>query len=55
MAHQYAKQSHVSWDCTYHVVVVPKYRKKILFQAVRMDIREIFHDLARRFDFEIVE
>jgi hypothetical protein len=23
--------SHVSWDCTYHVIIVPKYRKKVLF------------------------
>lgn len=51
---EYAKQSHVNWDCTYHIVVVPKYRKKILFQIIRKDIWEIFKELSRRFDFEIV-
>ena len=55
MFHKYAKQSHVNWDCTYHIVVVPKYRKKILFQSVRKDIRDIFHELAKRYDFEILK
>ena len=50
-----AKQSHVNWDCTYHIVVVPKYRKKVLFQEVRKDVREIFLELSKRYDFEIVK
>ncbi len=55
MSHKYTKQSHVNWDCIYHIVVVPKYRKKILFQSVRKDIRDTFHELAKRYDFEILK
>ncbi len=48
-------QSHVQWDCTYHIVVVPKYRKNILFQGIRKEIGELFKELSKRFDFEIVK
>jgi len=49
------KQSHVTWDCTYHVVIVPKYRKKILYEQVRKRIGEILRELARQKDVEVVE
>ena len=51
----YEKQSHTKWDCNYHIVVVPKYRKSKLFQAVRKEIWEIIRALWRRYDFEIVK
>lgn len=53
--HTHDHQSHVQWDCTYHLVVVPKYRKHILFQGIRNKIKEIIKDLARRFDFQIIK
>ena len=51
----YIKQSHTKWDCHYHIVVVPKYRKSKLFQAVRREIWEIMQELSRRYDFEIIK
>lgn len=40
-------QEHVSWDCTYHVVIVPKYRKRALYGPVRKRIGEIIKELAK--------
>ena len=51
---EYEKQSHTTWDCNYHIVVVPKYRKSKLFQVVRWEIWEIIRELGKRYDFEIV-
>jgi len=48
-------QSHVTWDCTYHAVFVPKYRKKILYEQVRKRIGEILRELARQKEVEVVE
>ncbi len=38
--------NHSTWDCKYHVVFTPKYRKKALFGAVRRELRDVFHRLA---------
>jgi len=47
--------AHVTWDCTYHVVIVPKYRKKVLFQNVRKRAGEIIKELAKQKDVEVIE
>lgn len=33
--------SHVNWECKYHVVIVPKYRKKVLFGRLRGEVGKI--------------
>ena len=48
-------QSHVTWDCVYHIVIVPKYRKKVLFEQVRKRAGEIIRELARQKDAEVIE
>jgi len=48
-------QNHVRWDCTYHVVIVPKYRKKILFGSARREIGKIIRELAKQKGIEIIE
>ena len=48
-------QAHVKWECKYHVVVVPKYRKKALFGKLRRAIGGILRDLCRQKDVELVE
>lgn len=48
--------SHTSWDCVYHVVWIPKYRRKVLYGEARREIGEILRMLAERMDgVEIVE
>ena len=40
--------THSKWDCKYHVVFVPKYRKKALYGKIRLYLKEVFHELARQ-------
>ena len=40
--------NHTRWECKYHVVFIPKYRKKVLFGQIRRDLAEVFHSLARQ-------
>ena len=41
-------QAHVKWECKYHVVIVPKYRKKAIFGKLRQQIGEMLRPRARR-------
>ncbi len=41
-------QAHVKWDCKYHVVILPKDRKKALFGKLRKQIGAILRDLCRQ-------
>lgn len=48
--------SHTSWECIYHVVWIPKYRRKVLYGQTRREIGEILRMLVDRMDgVEIVE
>lgn len=51
----YNSLSHSQWDCKYHVVFVPKYRKKALYVELRENLGRIFHELARQKECVIVE
>jgi putative transposase len=48
-------QAHVRWDCTYHIVFAPKYRKKVLFGVIRNALGQIFRELTRQKGIEIVQ
>ena len=47
--------SHTKWKCQYHIVFIPKYRKKILFGKVRLDVRDIIKTLCEYKHVEIIE
>ena len=47
--------SHTRWECNYHIVWIPKYRKKKLFKELRIHLGEVIRELARRRECEIVE
>jgi len=47
--------AHSRWDCKYHVVFIPKGRKKELYGKIREYLKQIFHELARQRSCEIVE
>lgn len=49
------KQSHVTWHCLYHVVFIPKYRKKAIFGSLRKEIGGIFRELCQQFGIGLVE
>ena len=40
--------NHTRWECKYHVVFIPKYRRKALFGQIRRELAEVFHRLARQ-------
>ena len=46
--------SHCRWKCQYHIVFIPKYRRKVLFGKVRLDVREILRKLCEYKKIEIV-
>ena len=47
--------SHSKWDCKYHVVFVPKYRKRKIYGEIRAFLGRTFHELARQRGCERIE
>ena len=47
--------AHSRWECKYHVVFIPKSRRKAIYGEVRQMLGEIFHDLARQKECRIIE
>ena len=48
-------QAHVKWECKYHVVIVPKYRRKVMYGKLRHKTGQILHQLCRQKDVELLE
>ena len=48
-------QAHVKWECKYHVVLVPKYRSRKVFERVRRRIGEILRELCRQKGLDLLE
>lgn len=46
--------SHTRWKCQYHIVFIPKYRKKVLYGQLKSDVREIIKTLCKYKDVEII-
>ena len=46
--------SHTRWKCQYHIVFIPKYRKKVLYGRIRTDVREIINTLCQYKNVEII-
>ena len=51
----YQSQSHVKWECKYHIVWCPKYRRKKLYGRLRRRFGEIVHELCRQKGVTVVE
>jgi len=47
--------THTKWECKYHVVFIPKCRRKVLYQELRRHLGEVFRSLAKRKESEIEE
>ena len=48
-------QSHVKRDCKYHIVIVPKYRRRTFYGSLRTEIGQIFRELCRQKDIDLVK
>lgn len=47
--------SHIRWKCQYHIILVPKYRRKVVYGQLRKDIGEILRRLCDYKHVEIIE
>ena len=47
--------AHTTWECKYHIVWAPKYRRKIIYGKLKADIGKILRDLCDRKGVEIIE
>ena len=52
---KWQSQAHVRWYCRYHVVIVPKYRIKSMYGAIRREIGAMLREQCRRHGVELVE
>jgi len=55
MSGSFQSMSHSKWDCKYHVVFVPKRRRKAVFGNIRKHLGPVFHALARQKECRIIE
>ena len=46
---------HSTWECPYHGVFTPKYRKKVLYGMIRRDLKDVLHRLAQQKECVIKE
>ena len=47
--------AHTKWTCKYHIVVTPKYRRKIIYNQYRESLKEILKNLCKYKGIEIIE
>lgn len=52
---KYGSLNHTTWDCKYHVVFIPKCRRKTLYLGLRRHLGEVFRDLASQKESRIEE
>lgn len=52
---KYKTLQHTEWECLYHIIFIPKYRRKVLYGTLRKHLGEIFRRLARQRECEILE
>ena len=55
MANKLNSLAHTKWLCKYHIVFTPKYRRKIIYNQYRKDLREYIKMLCRYKGVEIIE
>jgi len=55
MSQLYQSLSHSKWNGKYHLIFVPKKRKKVLYGKIRKDLVNIFHGLAKQKESRITE
>ena len=52
---EYESLNHTKWECKYHVVFIPKYRRKVLYGTLRKHLGRLLRELARQKECEIGE
>ena len=52
---KYESLSHTKWECKYHVVFIPKCRRRTLYEQLREHLGEVFRELARQKESRVEE
>ena len=52
---EYETLSHTTWDCKYHVVFIPKCRRKTIYTNLRPHLGEVFRRLAQQREAKVLE
>ena len=47
--------AHTKWNCTYHIVFIPKYRRRVMYGQERKDVREILKKLCEMEGVKLIE
>ncbi len=47
--------AHTKWECKYHIVFAPKYRRQVIYKKIKADVGQIQRMLCRRKGIEIIE
>jgi putative transposase len=55
MSNLYQSLSHSKWNCKYHIIIVPKNRKNVIYGKIRTELAKILHDLAKQKESKITE
>ena len=53
--HEWESLSHVRWECKYHVVIIPKYRRRVFYGRLRREIGGILRELCRQRGIGLLE
>jgi putative transposase len=53
--HDWQSLAHVRWECKYHVVIIPKYRRKVFYGHLRRQIGRILRELCEQRGVELLE
>ena len=52
---EYESLSHTKWECKYHIVFIPKCRRRTLYEQLRQHLGEVFRELARQKESRVEE
>lgn len=47
--------AHTRWDCSYHIIFIPKFRRKVFFKEIRRDVGEILRKLCEFKNVELLK
>ena len=53
--HEWESLAHIRWECKYHVVIIPKYRRKVIYGRLKKQIGVVLRELCRQKGVEILE
>jgi REP-associated tyrosine transposase len=51
----YESLKHTTWECKYHVVFIPKCRRKVLYQGIRQELGTVLRSLAEQWECKVEE